>query len=174
MQDRQVQERGLDGKGDRRTARGSRRRRKERREGWRGRSPRGRTSECACGPRKTDWRAAADTTPYALCTVHLRRTLHGGAGVRGPRNQSQKGAVLTVHSDRPRRLRDPNERHRVKTRLSREGECRGERLELHSAREQPLQRAAEDTVSAAPTRTQSPRSASRNTWDSEDKDSLVT
>ena len=69
MQDRQVQERGLDGKGDRQTARGSRRRQKERREGWRGYSPRGRTSECACGPRKTDWRAAANTTPYALCTV---------------------------------------------------------------------------------------------------------
>ena len=40
----QVQERGLDGTVDRRTARGSRQRWKERREGWRGRSPRGRNS----------------------------------------------------------------------------------------------------------------------------------
>ena len=141
----QVQERGLDGTVDRRTARGSRRRWKERREGWRGRSPRGRNSERACGPGKTDRCTAADPTSCALCAVRLRRTVRGGTGVRGPQNHSQKGAVLTAHSDRPRRLRDPDERHRVKTRLGREGQCRGERLELHSAREQPLQRAAGDT-----------------------------
>ena len=128
-----------------------------------GRNPRRRTSERTCGPGKTDRHAAADPTRCALCTVRLWR----------PRNHSQKGAVLTVHSDRPRRLRDPNKRHRVKTRFGREGERRGERLELHSAREQSLQRAAEDVVSATPTLTQSLRSASRNTRDSEDKDSLV-
>ena len=170
----QVQERGLDGTVDRWTARGSRRSWKERREGWRGHSPRGRTSERACGPGKTDRCTAADPTSCALCVVRLRQTVRGGTGVQGPQNHSQKGAVLTVHSDRPRRLRDPDERHRVKTRLGREGESRGERLELHSAREQPLQRVAEDTVSAAPTLTQSPRSASRNARDSEHKDSLVT
>ena len=170
----QVQERGLDGTVDRWTARGSRRRWKERREGWRGHSPRGRTSERACGPGKTDRCTAADPTSCALCVVRLRQTVRGGTGVQGPQNHSQKGAVLTVHSDRPRRLWDPDERHRVKTRLGREGESRGERLELHSAREQPLQRVAEDTVSAAPTLTQSPRSASRNARDSEHKDSLVT
>ena len=152
------------GKWTRQTARGSRRRSKERKEGRQGRNPRRRTSERTCGPGKTDRHAAANPTHCALCTVRPWR----------PRNHSQKGAVLTVHSDRPRRLRDPNKRHWVKTRFGREGERRGERLELHSTREQSLQRAAEDAVSETPTLTQSPRSASRNTRDSEDKDSLVT
>lgn len=65
-------------------------------------------------------------------------------------NPNQKAIPLTVHSNRPSRLRDPNERHRVKTRLSRKGKCRRERLELHSACQEPLKRGMGDVNEHSP------------------------
>lgn len=54
---------------------------------------------------------------------------------------NHEGTLLTVHSDRSSRLRDPDERHWVQTRFSRKRKRRRERLKLHSAGEQPLKQA---------------------------------
>lgn len=64
----------------------------------------------------------------------------GQAKIRESRSTSdQKAGLLTVDCNRSSRLRDPNKSHGVKTGLSGQGERRRQRLELHSAGQEPLE-----------------------------------
>lgn len=113
--------------------------------------------------------------PHDLHTLTSQRTppvCHLSAGEDGKMraaqesaalpNGTQKGVPLTIHSDCPRRLWDPNKRHRVKTRLSGKGQRCGERLELHTTGQQPLecgQRTAMSTAQPQPTASVGPQAA---------------
>lgn len=57
--------------------------------------------------------------------------------------RNHRGTLLTIHSDHPCSLWDPDQCHRVQTRFRRKGECCRKRLELHSAGEKPLQEVKE-------------------------------
>ena len=101
--------------------------------------------ECPPHPARSMWFVACPTAPPSI-----RDLLTGEDRNAGRHRSQQPPNLLTIHSNRPRRLRDPNKRHWVKTRLSREGERRGERFKLHSTREQPLEQVTEDSSEHGP------------------------
>lgn len=94
---------------------------------------------CPPHPARSTWFMACPKAPPSI-----RDLLTGEDRNAGQHRNQQPPNLLTIHSNRPRRLRDPNKRHWVKTRLSREGERRGERFKLNSTREQPLEQVTED------------------------------
>lgn len=137
--------------------------------GFQGHNRSRRTRGCARG----DGRCVSPTTctrshpkERHLSVCHLSAGEDGKMGAAQESaalpNGTQKGVPLTIHSDCPRRLWDPNKRHRVKTRLSGKGQRCGERLELHTTGQQPLecgQRTAMSTAQPQPAASVGPQAA---------------